>query len=230
MRKNNKVLVIAAHPDDEVLGCGGTMARLVKEGNDVFIAILGEGITSRYDARELADKLLLAELHDHSRKVAELIGAKDLFTYDLPDNRFDTLPLLEIVKIVENLIDDIQPDIVYTHHNGDLNIDHEVVFRATMTAVRPLSGCSVRELYSFEVPSSTEWSFQHYHGGFRPNVFVNITDTIDAKINAMKTYGGESRSFPHPRSTDALMSIARRWGSVVGVEYAEAMELIRLVY
>ena len=118
MRKNNKVLVIAAHPDDEVLGCGGTMARLVKEDNDVFIAILGEGITSRYDARELADKSLLAELHDHSSKVAELMGAKDLFTYDLPDNRFDTLPLLEIVKIVENLIDDIQPDIVYTHHNG----------------------------------------------------------------------------------------------------------------
>ncbi len=206
------------------------MARLVKEEHDVFIAILGEGVTSRYKKREQADQSVLQELRDHSGSVAKLIGAKDLFTYNLPDNRFDTLALLDVVKIVEDLIDDIQPHTVYTHHNGDLNIDHEVVFRATMTAVRPLSECPVRELYSFEVPSSTEWSFQKYHGGFRPNVFVNITDTIDVKIDAMQTYDGESRRFPHPRSTEALRSIARRWGSVVGVDYAEAMELIRLVY
>ena len=118
------VLVIAAHPDDEVLGCGGTIARLAQDGHDVCIAILGEGITSRYEQREQADQTTVEALHARSWQVAELLGARDLFLYSLPDNRFDTVPLLDVIKIVEELVECLQPQIIYTHHGGDLNIDH----------------------------------------------------------------------------------------------------------
>src|SRR5207302_7121316 len=123
-----KSLVLAAHPDDEVLGCGGTIARSAQEGHEVFIAILGEGITSRYERREQADQKLLTALHDKSRKVAELLGAKDLFMHEFPDNRFDSVPLLEVVKVIEGLVQRLKPEIVYTQHGGDLNIDHVVAF------------------------------------------------------------------------------------------------------
>ena len=116
---------------------------------------------------------------------------------------------------------------IYTHHQGDLNIDHGVVFRATLTATRPVSGCPVRDLFAFEIPSSTEWSFNTYQPEFRPNVFVDITDTMEMKVKSMQTYKSESRHFPHPRSPEALLAIASHWGSVVGVKHAEPFELIR---
>lgn len=223
------VLVIAAHPDDEVLGCGGTIARLTQEGHDVYIAILGEGITSRYEKREKADRTQVEALHARCRKAAEILGAKDLFIYELPDNRFDTVPLLDVIKIVEKLIQRLQPQVIYTHHNGDLNIDHAVVHRAVLTATRPVQGSPVRELYAFEVPSSTEWGFQRLEAVFRPNVFVDIHNTLDLKIKALSIYESEVRPFPHPRSPEAIRAIARRWGSVVGGEAAEAFELIRSI-
>ena len=229
MSNNNNVLVVAAHPDDEVLGCWGTMASLVQEGQEVYIAILGEGATSRYQERDQADQSKVERLLSDSQQVADMIGAKQVFKYGLPDNRFDTLPMLDVVKIVEKLVSQIEPSVIYTHHPSDLNIDHGVVFRATLTATRPLPGCPVRDLFSFEIPSSTEWSFNTYQPDFRPNVFVDITETIDIKVKAMQTYKSESRSFPHPRSPESLRTIASRWGSVVGVEYAEAFELIRSI-
>jgi LmbE family N-acetylglucosaminyl deacetylase len=221
------ILVIAAHPDDEVLGCGGTMARLAAEGEDVYIAILGEGITSRYQQREAADAALLEALHSRSRQVAALVGAKDLFMYNLPDNRFDTVPLLEVVKIIEALVEKLQPHTVYTQHGGDLNIDHNIIYRATLTATRPIAGRPVRALYAYEVASSTEWAFQHFSPVFQPNYFVDISATLETKIQAMALYESEARPFPHPRSPEALRAIARRWGSVVGLEAAEAFDLIR---
>lgn len=223
------VLVIAAHPDDEVLGCGGTIARLTQEGQNVYTAILGEGITSRYEKREKADRTQVEALHARCRKAAEILGAKDLFIYELPDNRFDTVPLLDVIKIVEKLIHRLQPQVIYTHHNGDLNIDHAVVHRAVLTATRPVQGSPVRELYAFEVPSSTEWGFQRLEAVFRPNVFVDIHNTLDLKIKALSIYESEVRPFPHPRSPEAIRAIARRWGSVVGGEAAEAFELIRSI-
>ena len=223
------VLIVAAHPDDEVLGCGGTVARMVREENSVYIAILGEGITSRYDERERADQGLVDALHARSRKVAEVLGATELFTYDLPDNRFDTVPLLDVVKIVEGLIESLKPEVIYTHHGGDLNIDHQVVHRAVLTASRPLADCPVKRLYAFEVPSSTEWSFGQLQPVFRPNVFTDISATLETKIEAMGLYEDEARPFPHPRSPEALRAIARKWGSTVGMEAAEAFELIREV-
>lgn len=223
------ILVVAAHPDDEVLGCGGTIARLTGEGHKVFIAILGEGITSRYQQHNQANPALVKSLQTRSRQVSKLLGAKDVFMHSLPDNRFDTVPLLDIVKIVEELIERLQPQVVYTHNGGDLNIDHVVVHRAVLTATRPIEGQSVQDIYAFEVPSSTEWSFQRFEHTFRPNVFVDISDTLEIKLKALSLYESEVRAFPHPRSPESLQAIARRWGSITGCRAAEAFELIRSI-
>ena len=229
MRNAGTVLVVAAHPDDEVLGCGGTIARLAGEGHAVYAAILGEGITSRYDEREQADQQSIRALRDRSGQVSKLLGVRKLYTYDLPDNRFDTVPMLDVVKIVERLIGRLRPEVIYTHHGGDLNVDHMVVHRAVLTASRPVADCPVRTIYAFEVPSSTEWAFNRFEPVFRPNTFMDISATLERKIDAMKLYEGESRPFPHPRSSRALRAIALRWGSSLGVEAAEAFELIRTI-
>ena len=223
------VLVLAAHPDDEVLGCGGTMARLADEGHDVHIAILGEGITSRYTQREEADTGQIDALHSDSQKVADLLGAKSLKMFSLPDNRFDSVPLLDIIKIVEGLVEELQPEVVYTQHGGDLNVDHVQLYRATLTATRPMEGCPVKALYAYEVASSSEWAFQKFEPAFRPNVFNDITTTLEKKVQAMELYESEARPFPHPRSPEALRAQARRWGSTVGLGAAEAFDLVRQV-
>lgn len=223
------VLVIAAHPDDEILGCGGTMARLLAEGHDVKIAILGEGMTSRYRKREEADRSLLCNLREHSRRAADVLGVKDLFLYDLPDNRFDTLPILDVVKIVEELVQKHAPHTIFTHGCADLNVDHSVTHRAVLTATRPIEGHCVRNLYVFEVPSSTDWSFHRMTPSFQPNTFFNIESTIDVKKRAMACYETEVQDFPHPRSLEGLEVVARRWGTVVGCRAAEAFELVRSV-
>lgn len=222
-----KILVIAAHPDDEVLGCGGVIARYSREKHEVYTLILGEGATSRYDKRNDADPSLVKALEDKSRKAAEILGAKKVYFSGFPDNRFDTVPLLDIVKAIETLINEIKPEIVYTQHGGDLNIDHVITFRAALTATRPMAGVCVKEVYAYEVPSSSEWAFQAFDPQFKPNVFVDISKTLDLKIEAMKAYESESREFPHPRSPEALRSIAMKWGSTSGMKAAEAFQLIR---
>ncbi len=220
------VLVIAAHPDDEVLGCGGTIARLAREGEAVYIGILGEGHTSRYASREAADGAAVEALRAGSRHAAELLGARDLFLHGLPDNRFDTVALLDVVKIIEDLIDKLGPDVIYTQHGGDLNIDHACTYRATLTAARPMAGRSIRAVYAYEVASSTEWAFQRFSPVFQPNAFVDISETLDRKIEAMQAYESEARAFPHPRSPEALRANAARWGSVIGRRAAEAFEQV----
>ena len=224
-----RILVVAAHPDDEVLGGGGTLSRLSKEGNAVHILILGEGITSRYDRRDQAASSETEALHRAAGKAADAMGTGHVHFFDLPDNRFDTVPLLDVVKVVEGFVEQVQPSTIYTHHQGDLNVDHVITHRAVMTAVRPVNDCSVRDVYAFEVASSSEWAFQQFQPVFKPNVFVDISETIDAKIRALECYDSEIRPFPHPRSPEALRIAARHWGSVVGVEYAEAFELIRSI-
>jgi LmbE family N-acetylglucosaminyl deacetylase len=224
-----KILVVAAHPDDEILGCGGTVTRLAREGHDVYIAILAEGMSSRYEHREDADPLQIKHLHGRAQQAADKVGAKELVLCKLPDNRLDTVPLLDVVKIVEELVARFRPEVIYTHHPGDLNVDHGVVHRAVLTGTRPMAGHCVRDVYAFEVPSSTEWAFQRLEPSFRPNVFVDITESLEAKIAALACYDTETRTFPHPRSPEALRAIATRWGSVVGLPAVEAFELIRSV-
>jgi LmbE family N-acetylglucosaminyl deacetylase len=142
--------------------------------------------------------------------------------FDLPDNRFDTVPLLDIVKLIEGLIEQIKPSVVYTQHGGDLNVDHRALYEATLAATRPLPGSCVRSVLSYEVASSTEWAFGQFAPAFHPNVFVEISDTLPAKIAAMQAYESEARAFPHPRAPESLEAMARRWGSTVGVAAAEA--------
>jgi LmbE family N-acetylglucosaminyl deacetylase len=224
-----RVLVVVAHPDDEVLGCGGTIARLVREGHQVRIVIIGEGITSRHDKPQEADAEQLTRLHRQAHAAGSKLKATDVVLCKLPDNRLDTVALLDVVKLVEDLVQKFKPDVVYTHHPGDLNIDHGVVHRAVLTATRPTVGQSVRDIYAFEVPSSTEWAFHRIEPGFHPNVFVDVSETLETKLDAMTCYESETRKFPHPRSPEALRAIAARWGSVVGCEAAEAFELVRSV-
>jgi LmbE family N-acetylglucosaminyl deacetylase len=229
MSEKRSILVISAHPDDEVLGCGGTIARLSQHGYPVDIAILGEGVTSRYKTREETPGDEVIRIREQAHQVSILLGARNLRMFQLPDNRFDTVPLIDIVRLIEDLLGDIQPGVIYTHHPGDLNVDHSLTFRATITAARPLSGGPVRSIYTYEVPSSTEWSFHPCTPAMKPNVFVNIEETLDTKIRALQVYESEVRTFPHPRSPEALKAIAHRWGSVAGIQAAEAFELVRAI-
>jgi len=222
-------LIIAAHPDDEVLGCGGTMARLTAAGEDVHVVILGGRRTIQNTNRSEAEGALLEDLHANARSTNQLLGVQNVIIHDLPDNRFDTVPLLEIVKLIEAVVDRVQPRVIYTQHGGDLNIDHVITFRATLTATRPVRGCTVEAVYAYEVPSSTEWAFDSFAPAFKPNVFVDVASTLDAKIQAMAVYESESRDFPHPRSPQSIRAQARRWGSASGLDAAEAFELIRWV-
>lgn len=224
-----RVLVVAAHPDDEVLGCGGTMARLAREGHEVYLSIIAEGMTSRAPARDAADRSQLDSLHAQARQAAKLLEVKETFLHGLPDNRLDSVPLLDVVKVIEQLVQRLTPARIYTHHPGDLNVDHAVVSRAVLTATRPMAGCPVKEIYQFEVPSSTEWAFQQFGEGFRPNTFVDVSQTLEAKIRAMACYETEARPFPHPRSSEALRAIAQRWGTVVGCGAAEPFQLVRAI-
>ena len=223
------ILVVAAHPDDEVLGCGGTMARLVREGNSVHTLILGEGITSRDEKRDSGKRESeINELKENIDKANQVLGVKETYTFEFPDNRFDTIPLIDIVKAIEKIKKDAQPDIVFTHYHGDLNIDHQITFKAVMTAFRPIKDESVKEIYSFEIPSSTEWNGPSSLTYFMPDYFVDINKSLEIKTNALKEYKTELREFPHPRSLKAVELNAEQWGVKMGFEAAEAFKTVRI--
>ena len=221
------VLVIAAHPDDEVLGCGGTISRLASEGASVTILILANGLTSRADFDESQEAELLAVHHERARRAGSVMGAKEVLLAGFPDQKLDTIPLLEITQRIESEIARVRPEIIFTQHGGDLNMDHVITFRATMTATRPMQGSCVRKLYAYEVASSTEWAFQQFSPKFLPQVFFDITSHLDAKIEAMQVYESETRASPHPRSPEMLRSSAHRWGAAVGTAAAEAFSCVR---
>lgn len=221
----SKILVIAAHPDDELLGLGATIRKRVNRGDTADCIILGEGMTSRQNKREGIDGILIKQLHENSRKAAKIIGFENVYFEKLPDNRFDGVEMLDIIKIIEGYIEKLKPDIVYTHHKGDRNIDHRITYEAVLTACRPVGAYPVKEIYVFETPSSTEWGFSKEESFF-PNVFEDVSETLTFKLEAMKCYQTEIRDYPHPRSLKALEIIASRWGSVVGLKYAEAFTLI----
>ena len=189
--------------------------------------ILGEGITSRDKKRERAKREKeIRELKEQIHKANRIIGVKKVFIYDFPDNRFDTVPLLDIVKVIENIKDKVKPDIIFTHYEKDLNIDHKITYQAVITATRPLPDETVKEIYSFEILSSTEWG---YPLNFSPNVFFDIAETIDLKLKAMAKYKTELREFPHPRSLESIRLNAQLWGMKAGLKYAEAFKVVRMI-
>ena len=222
-----KILIAAAHPDDEILGCGGTASRLAKEGHEVYTLILGEGITSRDETRQREKREAeIAQLKQAIHEANSVIGVKEIFSYDFPDNRFDSVPLLDIVKVIAKVKDQVQPDIVFTHFEQDLNIDHRVTYQAVLTATRPIAGERVKEIYSFEVLSSTEWN---YPLRFSPDCFFDISGTMDLKLTAMDKYSSELRGYPHPRSIQGIRINAEHWGMKIGTMYAEAFKVVRLI-
>jgi len=232
LQRNNRILVVVAHPDDEVLGPGATVHRLsVEKRCTIRAVILGEGITSRGNVRQRNKWAKELKVHrDNIHRAGNTILYESIGVYDFPDNRFDTVPLLDIVKIIEKEKRDYEPELVFTHHCGDTNIDHRRTFDAVIAASRPMKGESVRTICSFEIPSSTEWQAFNYSGYFTPNVFSRVSRVdIDAKIKAMECYEYERREFPHPRSPESLEILARHRGVTVGTDYAEAFMLIRSI-
>lgn len=218
-----KILIVAAHPDDEVLGCFATVSRLVKEGAEAYTLILGEGKTARKTkSAEQELELLSSEI----QKANERIGIKKTFTRHFPDNKFDSVPLLEIIKAVLEVKEELKPDIIFTHYKDDLNIDHRITYEAVITATRPMVDECVKEIYSFEVLSSTEWN---YPLSFSPNTFFDATKTLGDKLDAMALYDSELCEYPHPRSLEGIKLQAAHRGMQCGLLYAEAFECVRAI-
>jgi len=223
-----RVAVIAAHPDDEVLGCGGTMARHVRAGERVDVLIMAEGLTSRDDARDAAARVDdLEALKRVARAANTALGVTDLEFAGFPDNRLDGVDLLDVVKAVEAFLAARRPSVVYTHHPSDLNVDHRIVSQAVATACRPQPGAPVQTVLFFEVPSSTEWQPPGGYGPFVPAWFVDIGATLPQKLEALVHYAGEMRAWPHARSLRAVESLAHWRGATIGAEAAEAFALGR---
>lgn len=217
-------LVVAAHPDDEALGCGGTMASLAAVGCAVKVAFIADGVGARG-----AEMTGLDARRDAARDACGRLGAEIVYMGSFPDNRLDTVALLDVVQVVEALVARYRPQLVMTHHPGDLSIDHRQVAAAVLTACRPVIGHPVSTVLSFEVNSSTEWNHPDAQPGFVPDIFVDIAATLGAKLDALRSYGTEIHPWPHPRSLEAVEHLARWRGAVVGVEAAEAFKVLRML-
>jgi LmbE family N-acetylglucosaminyl deacetylase len=224
-----RILVVAAHPDDEILGVGGAIAKHADAGDEVHIFIVAEGHTSRAPVRNVAaDQQALNELRQVAREAAALLGARPPLFAGMPDNRLDSVDLLDVTKAVEAVVQDVRPALVYTHHAGDLNIDHGIVQRAVLTACRPLPPSTVNGVFCFETVSSTEWG--SVDQAFAPSHYVNIESTLSRKLAALKCYRGEMREFPHARSMEAVEALARLRGAQCGVSAAEAFVVARTMW
>ena len=231
MFSNKKIMIVVAHPDDELLGLGATMHKLIKDNSvQTHVVILGEGITSRSETRNT--DLWSKELEIHHANIANAqkqIGYHSLNTYQLPDNRFDSIALLDIIKIVEKEKNSFKPDIIFTHHGGDLNIDHRLTFEAVMTATRPMENECVKTVITFETPSGTEWQASTNPQPFTSNMYIEVKeDNVNAKLLGMKQYELETRTYPHPRSIEALKIKMQQRGIEIGCQHAEAFQIVRL--
>lgn len=226
-------MIVVAHPDDELLGLGASMHRIIQEDMNLktHVVILGEGLTSRSDNRDI-DKWR-DKLERHKRNIREAqnaIGYGEVSIYDFPDNRFDSVAILDIIKVIEKEKDKFLPDVIFTHHGGDVNIDHQRTFEAVMTSCRPMKHEKVKTIITFETPSGTEWRAPSDPRHFLPNFFISVNgNNIEAKIKGMESYEFEKREYPHPRSPEALKIQAQRWGVTIGTNYAEAFQIIRSI-
>ena len=227
-----RILVVVAHPDDELLGIGGTINKLVNDyGCQIKVVILGEGLTSRADHRNV--EKFKSELIQHKSNIQlaqKELGYQELSVYDFPDNRFDTVPLLDLIKVIEKEKDLFKPDIIFTHHGGDVNIDHKLTFDAVITACRPLASELVKSIITFETLSGTEWIPSSEPKKFTPNFYFILSEqNVECKIKAMECYKFEKRDYPHPRSSRAIKNRAEMWGISIGNTFAEAFQIIRSI-
>ena len=220
---NKIVLVIAAHSDDEALGCSGTILKHIDNGDSVHLLFMTDGVGSRSE-KQNNSKISLS----NAKKAAKIFGVRTFTNLNYPDNSMDSISLLDVVKKIENKIAEIKPEVIYTHHIGDLNVDHQVTHKAVLTACRPVPGFSVKKIYAFEVLSSTEWQTPGIDT-FCPNVFIDISSYINKKKQILEVYSDEMRQKPHSRSVNNVINLNQIRGNSVGVDYAEAFILIRMV-
>ncbi len=220
-----RILTVAAHPDDETLGAGATMALHASQGDEVWVCILSDGVTARHGHVELQK--------DCASRACDVLGVGNVVFCGLPDQRLDTLPLLDLITPIEKCVAELRPDVVLTHFKEDSNQDHRVVFQATLIATRPVNGTAVGRVMCYEVAGSTEWAGPFQESVFAPNVYVDVSSTLETKIAAMRAYAetavSEVRPFPHPRSYEAIEIYARRHGVTAGLAAAEPFMLVREV-
>lgn len=223
------VLCVVAHPDDEVLGVGGTLAAHAAGGTDVHVCVLSNGVTSRHD--EITESVVseIERRTARARRACDRLGVETVTLHEYPDNQFDTVPLLDLVQTIEGAIERHDPSVVYTHHYGDLNVDHELACRATLTATRPLAESSVSRVLGFETLSSTEWSTPEPSTAFQPTTFVDVSETLETKTDALAVYEDELRDHPHPRTVENVRKNAQLWGAKSGLDAAEPFVLLREV-
>ncbi|NBC05532.1 MAG: PIG-L family deacetylase [Bacteroidetes bacterium] len=225
-------MVVVAHPDDELLGLGATMHKLIKKYKvNTHVVILGEGLTSRSDKRD--PESWRAELEKHKNDIEAAkneVGYHSVSVHDFPDNRFDTVALLDLIKVIEKEKSEFKPELIFTHHGGDVNIDHQRTFDAVLTACRPMKDEITKTIITFETPSGTEWRASSDPRHFIPNWYMEVSeDDIIAKISGMEKYRFERREYPHPRSPKALKIHARDVGVSVGCKFAERFCLVRSI-
>lgn len=217
MGKRN-VLVIAAHPDDELLGCGGTVALHARAGDRVTACIVCEGESLRYGAGGVNQR-------SHTQRAAEVLGFAGVTNLGFPDQRLETLPLTEVITPLERVVREVRPHVIYCQHGGDVNLDHQLVFKAALVATRPTEEF-IESVYAFDTASSTEWAFPRT---FVPDTWVDISSTLEAKLRAMACYESEVRDYPHPRSIEALRHRAKAWGNQSCLDAAEVFMTVRRV-
>ena len=220
-----KVLVVAAHSDDDALGCGGTLIKLAHKGHEIHTIYFTDGVSSRKKGKDSKKKILKRK--KHSLEASKILGIKTLKNFSYPDNQLDTVPLLKITRNIENAINKIKPDILFTHYENDLNVDHQVIFKAVLTATRPKPRLKLNKIFLFETLSSTEWKYSIKKQQFNPNYFVDISKTINKKIKAFSCYKDEVCDWPHPRSLKGIKNLAMIRGQSVGKKFCEAFYLLR---
>jgi LmbE family N-acetylglucosaminyl deacetylase len=218
-----KILVVAPHADDEVLGVGGTIAKYIDEGHEAYVCVVTTGHPSMF-SREVLDKLRLEAIEAH-----KFLGVKETYFLELPAVMLSEVPKHEVNKKISEVIDKVQPDTVFIPHFGDMHLDHYIVSQATMVGVRPIREHKILAVYSYETLSETEWNIPHVTNVFIPNTYVDISGYLDKKKTAMEYFATQLTDFPHPRSIEAIESLAKLRGSTIGVRGAEAFCLVRRI-
>jgi LmbE family N-acetylglucosaminyl deacetylase len=219
------ILIIAAHPDDEVYGCGGAISKFKREGNSVYVLIVTEGCSTQYPG----DSQIIKKKKKEALKANDILGVKRVFMLDLPDMKLDTIPHVTLNRHIEGIMKEVKPVLVFTHSMFDLNNDHKIVAESTIVACRPFSS-TVKELICYPVPSSSEWQVNTVKQVFSPNYFIRLDNKdVQKKLSAVKTYKTELRAYPHPRSPKAVNICLMKYGIIVGAKYAEPFELARRI-
>ena len=216
-----RILVIAPHPDDEVLGCGGTIAKHASGGDEVYLCIVTKAYPPEWSEDEVRER------KEEVLRANKILGIKKTYFLDLPTVKLDTIPQKELNDVITEVVNEVQPEVVYIPHKGDVVRDHQLVFDAAMVAVRPKPGSVVKKALCYETLSETEWAAPFPENAFIPNVYVDISETLENKLRAMSEYKSELKNLPHPRSLKAISNLAKLRGSTIGVEAAEAFMLVR---